>query len=48
MLGGEYKAGQNRCPGLGVLPKLHSKSFLKLQEFPSVDDFEGRERLHGV
>ena len=32
----------------GVLPKFDSKSFLKIQEYPSVDDFEGKKRLHGV
>ena len=38
MLGGE--AAQNRFRELGVLPKFHGKNFLKLQEYPSVDDFE--------
>ena len=47
-LGGEYKAEQNRCRELGVLPKFDSKSFLKIQKYPSVDDFEGKKRLHGV
>ena len=47
-LGGEYKAEQNRCRELGVLPKFHSKAFLKIHEYPSADDFEGKKRLHGV
>ena len=47
-LGGEYKAEQNRCRELGVLPKFYSKAFLKIHEYPSADDFEGRKRLHGV
>ena len=45
---GEYKAEQNRCRELGVLPKFHSKAFLKIHEYPSADDFEGKKRLHGV
>ena len=40
MLGGEYKAAQNHFRELGVLPKFHGKNFLKIQEYPSVDDFE--------
>ena len=47
-LGGEYKAEQNRCRELGVLPKFHSKAFLKIHKYPSADDFEGKKRLHGV
>ena len=47
-LGGKYKAEQNRCHELGVLPKFHSKNFLKIQEYQSVDDFEGKKRLHAV
>ena len=47
-LGGEYKAEQNRCRELGVLPKFYSKAFLKIHEYPSADDFEGKNRLHGV
>ena len=47
-LRGKYKAEQNRCHELGVLPKFHSKKFLKIQGYPSVDDFEGKKRLHGV
>ena len=47
-LGGEYKAEQNHCRELGVLPKFQSKNFLKIQEYLSVDDFEGKKRLHGV
>ena len=47
-LGDEYKAEQNRCCELGVLPKFHSKAFLKIREYPSADDFEGEKRLHGV
>ena len=39
-LGGEYKAEQNRCRELGVLPKFHSKAFLRIHEYPSADDFE--------
>ena len=38
-----YKAEQNRCHELGVLPKFHGKNFLKIQEYPSVDDFEGKK-----
>ena len=41
-LGGEYKAEQNRCRELIVLPKF------KRHEYPSADDFEGKKRLHGV
>ena len=44
----EYKAEQNRCRELGVLPKSHSKAFLKINEYPSADDFEGKKRLHDV
>ena len=47
-LGGENKAEQNCFRELGVLPNFHSKNFLKIQEYPSVDDFEGKKRLHGV
>ena len=47
-LGGEYKAEQNRCRELGVLPKFQRKTFLKIHEYPSADDFEGKKRLHGV
>ena len=47
-LGGEYKAEQNRSPELGVLPKFHGEASLKIQEYLSADDFEGRKRLHGV
>ena len=43
-----YKAEQNRCGELSVLTKFHSKNFLKIQEYPGVDDFEGKKRLHGV
>ena len=45
-LGGEYKAEQNRCRELVVLPKFHSKGFFKRHEYRS--DFEGKKRLHGV
>ena len=48
MLSGARKVEQNCCRGLGVLPKFHSKNFLKIQEYPSVDDFEGKKRLPGV
>ena len=42
--GGEYKADeQNRCRELGVLPKFRSKAFLKIHEYPSADDFEGKK-----
>ena len=44
----QVKAEQNRCRELGVLPKFHSKAFLKIHEYPSADDFEGKKRLHGV
>ena len=47
-LGGEYKAQQNRCCELVVLPKFHSKAFFKRHEYPSADDFEGKKRLQGV
>ena len=47
-LGGEYKAEQNRCRELGVLPNFHSKNFLKIREYPSVADFEGKKRLDDV
>ena len=30
------------------LPKFQSKTFLKIHEYPSADDFEGKKRLHGV
>ena len=43
MYGGEYKAEQNRCRELGVLLKFHSKNFLKIQQYLSVDDFEGKK-----
>ena len=46
--GGEYKAEQNRCRELGVLPKFYSKAFLKIHEYPSADVFEAKKRLHGV
>ena len=39
-LGGEYKAKQNHCRLLGVLPKFQSENVLKTQEYPSVDDSE--------
>ena len=42
------RAEQNRCRKLGVLPKLHSKAFLKIHEYPSADDFEGKKWLRGV
>ena len=44
----EYDAEQNRCRNLGVLPKFHSKAYLKIHEYPSADDFEGKKRLYGV
>ena len=47
-LGGEYKAKQNCCRELGVLPKSSSKNFLKILKYLIVDDFEGKKRLHGV
>ena len=47
-LGGEYKAKQNHCCKLVVLPEFQSKNFLPIQEHPSVDDSEGKKRLHGV
>ena len=37
-LGGGYKAKQNHCRLLGVLPKFQSENVLKTQEYPSVDD----------
>ena len=48
MLGSEYKAEQNCCHELGVLPKFRSKDFLKIHKYPSADDFEGKKRLQGV
>ena len=33
---------------LDVLPKFQSKNFMQIQEHPSVDDSEGKKRLHGV
>ena len=33
---------------MSFLWKFHSKNFLKIQEFASVDDSEGKKRLHGV
>ena len=47
-LGSEYKAKQNRCCKLVVLPKFQSKNFMQIQEHPSVHDSEGKKRLHGV
>ena len=43
MLGGEYKAEQNRCRELAVLLKFQSKTFLKIHQYPSADDFEARK-----
>ena len=42
------KTEQNHCCELGVLPRFHSKAFMKIHEYPSADDFEGQKRLHGV
>ena len=47
-LGGEYKAEQNGCRELGVLPKFQSKTFLKIHEYPSADDFEGSGSVNMV
>ena len=47
-LGGEYKAEQNCCRELGVLPKFHRKAFLEIDEYLSANDFEGKKRLRGV
>ena len=47
-LGGEYKAEQNRCRELGVCQRFRVRTFLKIQEYPSVDDLEGKKRLHGL
>ena len=44
----EYHAEQNRCRKLGVLAIFHSKAYLKIHEYPSADDFEGKKRLYGV
>ena len=38
----------HRCRELGVLPKFQSKTFLKIHEYLSADDFEGKKRLHSV
>ena len=46
-LGGEYKAKQNRCCELGVLPSFIVRTFWKYKN-PSLDDFEGKKRLDGV
>ena len=40
-------AKQTRRRKLGVLPKFQSNKFLKMQEYPSVDDSEGKKRLLG-
>lgn len=48
VLGGEYKAGPNCCRELGVLPNFHSKNVLKIREYPSVADFEGKKRRDDV
>ena len=42
-LGGEYKAKQNRSRKLGVLPKFQIKNCLKIHEYPSTDDSEGKK-----
>ena len=42
-LGGEYKAEQNRCRELGVLPKFHSKAFLKIHEYPLLMTLKARK-----
>ena len=47
VLGGEYKVKRNRCRELGVLPKSLSKNFWKIWENLTLDDFEGKKRLHG-
>ena len=44
-LGGEYKAKQNCCRKLCVLPKFQNKNFLKIQKYPRIDDSEGKKRL---
>ena len=44
-LGGEYKAEQTRCREQDVLPKFHSKAFLKVHEYPSADEVEGKKRI---
>ena len=36
-----------RCRKLNVLQKFERKN-LDIQEYPSVDDFEGKKKLHGV
>ena len=43
-LGGEYKTKQSRYRELGALPKFSSKNFLKIQEYLTVDRFEGRKK----
>ena len=30
---------------MGVWPKFHSKAFLKIHEYASADDFEGKKRF---
>ena len=39
---------QNKIAVLNWVFKSKSKKFLKIQECPSVDDSEGKKRLHGV
>ena len=36
-----------RCRKLDVLQKFQRKN-LDIQEYPIVDDFEGKKKLHGV
>ena len=42
------QAEQNRCRELGVLRKFQSKTFLKIHEYPSADDFEGKKNQWSV
>ena len=42
---GEYKAEKITVVNWVL---FHSKNVLKIQEYPSVDDFEGKKRLHAV
>ena len=48
ILGGDYKAKQNRCWKQGLLPKFQSKNFLKIQEYPRVNDSVGKKRRRVV
>jgi len=44
VLGGEYKAEQNRFRELGVLSKFHSKAFLEIHDYPSAANSEKKKK----